>query len=130
MISICVIGIAAWMVLMRADSTTPSAVSIAAPRNSDSSSITTTSTLYLTPTNRPSTSTMQACSVAVVAPPSTLPTMIAALLIGRDEHLAQEAELAVPDQRDAGEHRREQHRHREHAREQERAEVDVVAGAR
>jgi hypothetical protein len=44
----------------------------------------------------------------------------------RDEHLAQEAELAVPDDRGGREDRGEHHRHREHARIDERAQVDPV----
>ena len=46
-----------------------------------------------------------------------------------DHHLAQESELAVPHDRDRGEDRREEHRHREHAGEDERSEVDPT-GAR
>ena len=46
----------------------------------------------------------------------------------RDHHLAQEAELPVPDQRDAGEGGGEEHRRRQDARVEERPEVGAAAG--
>ena len=70
------------------------------------------------------------CTVATVAPPRHLPSTMASAAHRRDQHLAQEAELAVPDDRDAGEDGGEQHRRRQDAGEQERLEVDAAGAGR
>ena len=62
--------------------------------------------------------------MAIVAPPSVRPIMIVQPRHRRDERFLQEAELPIPEQPDAGEDRREQHRHADHAG---RDELQVAA---
>ena len=55
------------------------------------------------------------CSMAMAAPPSTLPSTIAQRGIGRHEHALQKSFAAVFDDRDRGEDRGEQQDHHQRA---------------
>ena len=87
--------------LIRLASIRPSEVSMNAASAISPSSVSISTGEYGTCTTPASARMITPCIVATVEPPAALPTMIAHRRDGRDEHLAQEPELAVPHDRDA-----------------------------
>ena len=76
------------------------------------------------PTSGASTSMIVPWAAATVAPADRLAEHEGGPADRGDQHLAQEAELAVPDDREGGEHRRHDHAHGHDAGVDELAEVE------